>query len=177
MKFSANKHYYIHNTGNDYQDIFFSKRNKDYFVRKIHKYITPYAKVLSIQLANNQFNILIKTKENYSGTLLNHNIGIMLRSYTRAINKEQFRVGSLFRRHTKAFSKLSDIPKRLREFIAPFTKYFKEGQLVNFPKTIKAFINFLKTEKNTFLDFPIAYQDIFQHPFYNLKTQSLSLSP
>ncbi len=35
-------------------------------------------------------------------TTLNQAIGIMLRSYTRAINKEQQRTGSLFRKETKA---------------------------------------------------------------------------
>jgi len=32
----------------------------------------------------------------------NENIGIMLRSYTRAVNKQEQRVGALFREETKA---------------------------------------------------------------------------
>ena len=89
----------------------------------------------------------------------------MLRSYTRAINKERFRVGSLFCRNTKAFGKLSDIPKRLRDFIKPFTEYFKAGKLVNFPKTIQFFLSFLKSKKIDYQDFLIDYSEIFNHPF------------
>ena len=177
MKFEANKHYYIHNFGIDYQDIFFSERNKAYFTTKIYKYIEPYAKVFSIQLADNQFHILIKTNENYEGNFLNHNIGIMLRSYTRAINKEKQRFGSLFCRHTKAFAKLSDIPKRLRDFVAPFVQYFKHGMLINFSKTINTFFNFIKTEKDTYLDFPISYLKIFDHPADRQKLISIISSP
>ncbi len=164
MKFEANKHYYIHNFGIDYQSIFFSERNKKYFRSKISEYITPYAKVISIKLADNQFHILIKTKKEYTGNLLNYNIGILLRSYTRGINKERNRFGSLFCRHTKAFGKLSDIPKRLRNFITPFTKYFKLGKLINFKKTVNTFFNFLKLEKDQYLDFQISYSEIFNHP-------------
>jgi len=166
MNFSASKHYYIHNFGINYEPIFFSNRNKKYFIKKIHTYITPYAQVISIKLAENQFHILIKVRDNYSGVALNHNIGIMLRSYTRAINKERFRIGSLFCRHTKAFGKLSDIPKRLRAFIKPFTQYFKLGKLVNFPKTVKVFFDFLKLEKNHYQQDNISYNEIFMHPFH-----------
>ena len=164
MKFEADKHYYIHNFGIDYLPIFFSKRNEQYFTAKIIKYITPYAKVISIKLAKNQFHILIKTNSEYEGTALNHNIGIMLRSYTRAINKEKNRFGSLFCRHTKAFGKLSDIPKRLRNFIEPFAKYFHFGNLINFGKTVNTFFDFLKSEKDKYLEFPLSFAEIFNHP-------------
>jgi len=174
MKFEANKYYYIHNFGIDYQNIFFSERNKTYFTKKIHKYIEPYAQIMSISLGDNQFHILIKTKENYTGNILNHNIGIMLRSYTRAINKERFRFGSLFCRHTKAFSKLSDIPKRLRNFVNPFIKYFKKGQLTNFPKTIFSFMDFINAKASKIHDLPFTFENIFKHPLEEQrKIQSL----
>jgi len=177
MKFVANKHFYIHNFGIDYQDIFFSQRNKDYFIKKIYKFITPYAKVISIQLANNQFHILIKTNKEYKGNALNHNIGIMLRSYTRAINKERYRIGSLFCRHTKAFQNLSDIPKRLREFIEPFKQYLKKGQLVNFKKTINHFFKFIRSEKDVYFEFKLSYHKIFNHPFAEAKKTTGISSP
>ena len=86
MNFVADKHYYLHNIGIDYQNIFFSQEHMNYFRKKIKHYISPYASIISIKLADNQFHILIKTKKDYAGTALNHNIGIMLRSYTRAVS-------------------------------------------------------------------------------------------
>ncbi len=88
----------------------------------------------------------------------------MLRSYTRAINKEKQRFGSLFCRHTKAFGKLSDIPKRLRNFITPFIQHFKRGRLINFSKTMKTFFMFIKTKKDKYLDSHITFTQIFDHP-------------
>ncbi len=43
-----------------------------------------------------------KQKETLTTRSLNHSIGIMLRSYTRAINKQEDFSGALFRKETKA---------------------------------------------------------------------------
>jgi len=169
MNFTANKHYYIYNFGIDFNTIFFSQRNKEYFTKKIYEYIKPYAKVISIKLADNQFHILIKTKKDYSGKMLNHNIGIMLRSYTRAVNKERNRIGSLFCRHTKAFSKISDIPKRLREYVKPFIIFLSRGKLVNFSKSINNFFDFMKTDIKYIGDSPLSFKNLFKHPLKSLK--------
>ena len=44
----------------------------------------------------------VLTKQKPVKTDLNHSIGILLRSYTRAINAQEDRTGSLFRKKTKA---------------------------------------------------------------------------
>jgi len=170
MKFTANKNYYLHNFGIDYQDIFFSERNKKYFLMKIKHYISPYAKVIAVKLANNQFHIFIKTKKDYYGLALNHNIGIMLRSYTRAINKERARIGSLFCRPTKAFKNISDIPKHLRNYIKPFIQFLDKGKLVDFNKTISNFFTFIRnpTSKNgirLLKRSKLIFANIYKHPF------------
>ncbi len=175
MDFKAEKFYYIHNFGIDFQKIFFSEEHKTYFTKKIYKYIAPYADIISFKLADNQFHILIKTKEDYEGQLLNFNIGVMLRSYTRAINKQRKRVGSLFCSGTKAFSRISDIPNRLRTFITPFLHYFKEGYKVNFGKSIQQFINFLTKDKalkttSTFTKYKLSFEEIFDHPLKKEKS-------
>ncbi len=174
MEFKADKHYYLHNFGIDYQKIFFSEEHKNYFKKKITKYIAPYAKVISVKLADNQFHILIKTHKNYEDDSLNFNIGVMLRSYTRAINKQRNRIGSLFCSGTKAFSKISDIPRKLRDFTEPFIKYFKKGAKINFEKSISSFLNFLKPENikkvsETFTKHERPFTEIFNHPITNKK--------
>ncbi len=175
MKFTANKFYYLHNFGINYQKIFFLEKNKTYFKEKIKKYIQPYAKVVEVKLAENQFHILIKTNEDYEGKDLNNNIGIMLRSYTRAINKQENRIGSLFVQGTKAFSRISEIPSKLRDFIAPFIAHIKKGMTINFGKTVEVFLNFLndkkkrKLEQDIFTKYKLNFSDIFKHPLESLK--------
>jgi len=52
----------------------------------------------------NHFHFLVFTLENHRGNDLNKAIGILLRSYTRAINLQENRTGSLFQQKTKAKS-------------------------------------------------------------------------
>jgi len=50
----------------------------------------------------NHFHFFINTDENLIDNALNKKIGTMLSSYTRAINIQEGRTGSLFREHSKA---------------------------------------------------------------------------
>ena len=82
-------------------------------------YLLPYSDILAYCLMPNHFHVMVEVKSTESGgaTLsrtptinptsspsdsLNKSIGILLASYTRAINKQQNRSGSLFRSKTKA---------------------------------------------------------------------------
>jgi putative transposase len=110
--------YHIYNQGNNHRKIFFSQENYLFFLEKIKTYITPYADILAWCLMPNHFHLMILVKKNElspdkSDTMtrshritkirtLNNSIAIMLRSYTRAINKKNNLSGSLFRPHTKA---------------------------------------------------------------------------
>ena len=112
--------YHIYNQGNNQQKIFYSKENYFYFLKKIKTHISPYAEVIAWCLMPNHFHIMLFVKEieipitNLSHRMtpshpmtnktrtLNNSIAIMLRSYTRAINKQQNTSGSLFRQKTKA---------------------------------------------------------------------------
>jgi hypothetical protein len=50
----------------------------------------------------NHFHILIIIKEDINTEQINKNIGVILRSYTRTINSELNKTGSLFQQNTKA---------------------------------------------------------------------------
>ncbi|MCF6185668.1 MAG: hypothetical protein L3J56_13800, partial [Bacteroidales bacterium] len=92
--------------------IFFNRENYLYFLRKIKTHITPYADILAWCLMPNHFHLMVLVREVEIDTMtlshrinprsLNNSIAIMLRSYTRAINKEQKLSGALFRPHSKA---------------------------------------------------------------------------
>ena len=125
MQLEANNIYHVFNRGNNSQKIFFNRDNYLFFLKKINTHITPFAEILAWCLMPNHFQLMIyinnlkieleqkmsESKDKYGvlwGTIskkeqnLNQSIAIMLRSYTRAINKQENRSGSLFQMTTKA---------------------------------------------------------------------------
>lgn len=117
MFFEKDRLYHIYNQGNNKIKIFYQRWNYVFFKEKIREYVLPYADVLAWALLPNHFHLLVYVNETeitiktdgvtsshpVSKTrIFNDSIGIMLRSYTRAINKEQKRSGCLFREETKA---------------------------------------------------------------------------
>ena len=103
MIFEENKLYHIYNQGNNKQKIFFSAENYLFFLKKIKLLILPHADILAWCLMPNHFHLMV-----YVHTLeisdndrietcvitrkvrnLNDSIGLILRTYTRAINKQE----------------------------------------------------------------------------------------
>ena len=115
MYFKPNVIYHVYNQGNNRQPIYFNNENYLYFLRKTRLLISPHVHFLAYCLMPNHFHWLITAKEEACEWIsfdaesnaqprqkLNHQINILLRSYTRAINNQENRTGSLFRQHTKA---------------------------------------------------------------------------
>lgn len=118
MQFEKGYIYHIYNQGNNRQKIFFNRENYLFFLRKVRTYILPYADIISYCLMPNHFHLMVLVHEQTVGVTptvgvaqsdtdgktrsINDSIGIMLRSYTNAINKQQKRSGKLFREKTKA---------------------------------------------------------------------------
>ncbi len=111
MNFNPNSIYHVYNRGNNKQNIFFEKRNYDYFLKKIKLELTPICDVLAYCLMPNHFHLLIyvpeKTKglnllKNQNQQFLVRKLGTIQSSYSQAINKQENRTGSLFQQKTKA---------------------------------------------------------------------------
>jgi len=124
MDFSNGQIYHVFNRGNNSQTLFFSRENYLFFLEKIRKSIFPHADILAWCLMPNHFHLMIEVNRmeiekaeqigsegfTLSETLtkptkkrtLNDSIGIILRSYSRAIQKQQKITGSLFQKETKA---------------------------------------------------------------------------
>ena len=113
--------YHIYNQGNNRQKIFFNRDNYQFFLKKIGEHILPFADILAWCLMPNHFHLMIYVvdsegftssealtsrteSEDFTTTdkTLNDSIGVLLRYYTRAVNIQQKRTGSLFREGTKA---------------------------------------------------------------------------
>ena len=156
MQFETNHIYHIYNRGNNSQQIFFNHKNYLFFLEKIGKHILPFADILAWCLMPNHFhlmvyinqvkiqidNIMSESIDKYGvkwGTTsnvqrnLNKSIAIMLRSYTRAINNQEKRNGSLFQMNTKAVC-LTDNSQ-----IAPSWFQTNFGTEVNIPDPEKSY--------------------------------------
>ena len=126
MQFQQGYLYHIYNQGNNRQKIFFKRENYLFFLKKIEDHILPNADILAWCLMPNHFHLMVLVREvelgSGSATLsrtptphtptpnratnitstLNKSLGIMLASYTRALQKQENFTGSLFRQKTKA---------------------------------------------------------------------------
>jgi len=116
MQLEENHIYHIYNRGNNSQQIFYNRENYLFFLKKIKLYVTPYADILAWCLMPNHFHLMvyinrttIELSEQVTESpqltrrrLFNESISILLRSYTRAINKQENRTGSLFQHRTKS---------------------------------------------------------------------------
>ncbi len=113
MNFAPNHIYHVYNRGNNSQRIFFQRKNYLFFLKKIRTHLLPHCDILAWCLMPNHFHLMVYVKQlevdfidQESGQSrkrkLNDSISIVLRSYTRAINIQENRTGSLFQNRTKA---------------------------------------------------------------------------
>jgi putative transposase len=103
MYFKESHLFHVFNRGNNRETVFYNKQNYEFFIQKIEKHISPYADILAWCLMPNHFHLMIEVlNRDINGCKLNDAIGIALRSYAKAINIQEHRVGSLFQSGTKA---------------------------------------------------------------------------
>ncbi|MEJ8817064.1 hypothetical protein [Lacibacter sp. H407] len=112
MHLEEGEFYHIYNRGNNKQSIFFNDDNYVFFIKKIREQLLPVADILAYCLMPNHFHILIKANEqsvkernSFGGKPMQefaYKIGMLLSSYTQAVNKANKTSGSLFQQKTKA---------------------------------------------------------------------------
>ncbi|MGC4037096.1 MAG: transposase [Chitinophagaceae bacterium] len=111
MEFTENEIYHIYNRGNNKQPIFFNDGNYLYFLTKVRKFLLPHCNVLAYCLMPNHFHFLVNTDQrsivtktigNLDRNVLSEGIRNLLQTYTKAINVQNKRTGSLFQQNTKA---------------------------------------------------------------------------
>ena len=137
MFFETGDLYHIYNQGNNRIPIFFSRENYLFFLEKIRKHILPHADILAWCLMPNHFHLMVYVHtleievsdpdegNKTSGITpkacnLNKSIGILMSSYTRAINLQENRSGSLFRVHAHAECLTKPAQTTPSFFITPF---------------------------------------------------------
>ena len=116
MKFQEDNIYHISNRGNNKQKIFFIEENYYFFLKKMQKELNSFASILAYCLMPNHFHLMVYVKRMQTGQAISsrqtsadinshplvRKIGTLLSSYTRAINIQENRTGSLFQQKTKS---------------------------------------------------------------------------
>lgn len=143
MDFVQNNYYHIFNRGNNSQRIFFNRENYLFFLRKIEKQIQPFASVVSWCLMPTHFHLLVfikhdkiliestnnhKNEQNERYQTFNQSLGVLLSSYTKAIQYQENITGSLFQKRTKAKLIFDEIE------IEPSYWNTTFGTLINIPR-------------------------------------------
>ena len=102
MKLKPNGIYHIYNRGNNKQKIFLLKQNYEFFIQKIDRQLSGTIDLLAYCLMPNHFHLMVSTSENFERDVFTNKYRILLSSYTRAINKQEERTGSLFQQNSKS---------------------------------------------------------------------------
>jgi len=111
MHFTPENVYHIYNRGNNKQPIFFDDRNYEFFLNKLNKQLVPISELLCWCLMPNHFHLIIfatekscKERSSFGGKPMQefaYQLGVLLSSYSQAINKQNATTGSLFQQKTK----------------------------------------------------------------------------
>lgn len=129
------KCYHIYNRGIDRCKLFYSQSNYQHFLRLYEKYIDPIAETYAWVLVGNHFHLCLRIKEEaeiilndlpipvdedpatYQKVLKKFHLYFsdLFNAYTKAINKQRGRVGSLFQRPFRRI--LVDDPGYFRNLI------------------------------------------------------------
>jgi REP element-mobilizing transposase RayT len=94
IKFQTGQTYHIYNRGINRQRIFFRDENWSYFIQRLRHYFTPeLIDILAYCLMPTHYHLMVTLKTDDLGTRLMQPFSV---SYTKAINRQQERVGPLF---------------------------------------------------------------------------------
>jgi putative transposase len=112
MNYQPQECYHIYNRGNNRQLIFFNDENYLFFLRKMNTQLKPCCDILCWCLMPNHFHLVVHANEiscklrpafgDNSVQELSYRIGVLLSSYSQAVNKQNKTIGSLFQQKTKS---------------------------------------------------------------------------
>lgn len=96
--------YHIFNRGNNKENLFKEHKNYEYFLNRLFFYLSGNCDIYAYCLMPNHFHLLLRIKDNSpitSGMVSNIHqpFSNLFNSYTKSINKQYSRSGSLFQKH------------------------------------------------------------------------------
>jgi putative transposase len=101
MILEEDKYYHLYNRSNNREIVFKEEKNYSYFLGKYQAYCHSYFETLVFCLMPTHFHLLVKSiSPDLEGA--RKAVALLLSSYTKAIDVQSKRHGSLFQPHTKA---------------------------------------------------------------------------
>lgn len=112
IKIEPDKFYHIWNRGNNRENLFYTSKNYEYFLRLYDQFLDPVAETYAFCLLPNHFHLLIRTKywfhppgETNKKTTKGNPVSLAFQrfftAYSQAINIQERRSGSLFQKPFK----------------------------------------------------------------------------
>jgi REP element-mobilizing transposase RayT len=101
MQLHTGGYFHIYNRSNGSELVFREKENYLYFLRLYRRHLLQHFTTVAYCLMPTHFHLLVRVKSEAVDQAQSA-VGILLSSYTKAINHRHARHGSLFQRHTKA---------------------------------------------------------------------------
>ena len=101
IKLYQNSFYHIYNRGNNRGKIFFTKQNYLYFLKQFDYYLSEYVDVFAYALIPNHFHFFIRVKPIENSDNITLQFRKFFISYSKSINKQFDRSGSLFQKNFK----------------------------------------------------------------------------
>jgi len=95
LNFFSDQYYHVYNRGNNGENIFFTPENYLFFLRRLDEYLSECLEIFAYCLLRNHFHLLVKVKKKES---INEQFRLFFLSYSKAINKQTARTGSLFQK-------------------------------------------------------------------------------
>ncbi|OFX23013.1 MAG: hypothetical protein A2041_07445 [Bacteroidetes bacterium GWA2_31_9b] len=186
MFFEEDKLYHIYNRSNE--TVFYSRDNYLFFLEKIKKHIYPVSDILAWCLMPNHFHFLLRAnhlgvacineQHRINTSVLSKNFGIMLSSYSQAINKQENRRGKLFSHNTKAVC--LNTAKNNDNYAKHCFHYIHQNPyaagLVKKPEDweFSSFADYAKTRNGKLVNMDLAYE-IINYDKENFIDQSYSI--
>jgi putative transposase len=193
MDFETGYIYHIYNRGSNKKRIFFCRDNYLFFLKKVRKELSAHLDFLAYCLIPNHFHFLVQVKDkigylansyNYSSDDLessdefnqgdsnqliskqiSNHLAILLRSYTRAINIQENRTGSLFQQKTKAKC-LNETAKSKNNYVVTCFNYIHQNPYASNLVTkledweFSSFQDYAKLRNGSFCNQELAYEMI-----------------
>jgi len=96
--FYNDQFYHIYNRGNSSENIFYEPENYYFFLKRLGDYLTNCVEIFAYCLLPNHFHLLIRVTDK---NLVGEQFRLLFLSYSKAINKQRERTGSLFQKRFK----------------------------------------------------------------------------
>ena len=100
IQFKAGNYYHLYNRGVNREPIFFNDQNWEYFIKRLRHYCRPeLIDIVAYCLMPNHYHLLVYVKDDNLSAKIMQPFTV---SYTKAVNRQQSRVGPIFQGAFKA---------------------------------------------------------------------------